>query len=106
MWQEYLKFIEAVGVFPKLDHATKDQYSSAFTDEAMGSTARWDVTPHRGQEPLLRDWKNEQMQNILVNATFQTLHTYYRENNLWKKCAVARHYFMQNRILESQRLKL
>lgn len=49
----YLEFIEAVGVFPKLNHAAKDQYSSAFTDEAMGSTAGRDVTSNRRQKPLL-----------------------------------------------------
>ena len=53
MWQLYLKFIQAVGVFAKLHHAPEDQYSSAFADEAMGSTARWDVAPHSRQKPLL-----------------------------------------------------
>lgn len=43
----YLEFIEVVGVFPKLNHSTKDQYSSTFTNKAMGCTARRDVTPNR-----------------------------------------------------------
>lgn len=75
MWQHYLKFIEAVRIFTKLNHATKDQYSSAFTDEAMGSTARRDVPPHRRQKPLLWNWKNSQVAAIawdrhMVNAAF------------------------------------
>lgn len=61
MWQSYLKLIKAVGVFAKLHHATKRQYSNPITDKAMGSTAGRDVTPHRRQEPLLWDWNDEQM---------------------------------------------
>lgn len=55
MWQHYLEFIEVVGVFAKLHHATEDQYACALADEAMGSTAWWDVSPHCWQKPLLGD---------------------------------------------------
>lgn len=69
MWRRYLKFIQAAGVFPILNHAAKHQYSSAFTDEAMGSTAGRDVTPHRRKKPLLWDWKNGQMSAIALDTT-------------------------------------
>lgn len=49
----YLKFIQAVAVFPKLKHTTKDQDSSALADKAMGSASRGDIPPHSRQKPLL-----------------------------------------------------
>ena len=58
MWRRYLKFIEAVTVFAEFHHAAKHQYSSALADEAVGSTAWWDVTSHSREEPLLGDWKS------------------------------------------------